>query len=213
MDNTKDNNINNDDILMKHRMDLHIAEYVALTNRATYFINIQNILLTVLVTWIIVIATFLNNTQSEKFSKFEFFFICWGSLMGAHLIAIINAIFSDKNYTIVKYIENNLKKKVDIIIKSYPKKNVKETEGKEEGFWEYETFLINGRNKARNVGVLAVEYLAVILSIIIFSGITFYRFKNWGYLDWLGFIINLGLLIVLSVQTRRYEKLRPRKAI
>ncbi len=57
-------------------IQLHLAEYNALTARATYFLNIQNILLTVLVAWIGIMANiFFSSPNANSL-------IVWGGAFG-----------------------------------------------------------------------------------------------------------------------------------
>ena len=79
-------------------INLHIAEYNALTMRATYYINFQNILLTVLIAWITVVANQWN-------SKTENIFI-WGLLLGKSYISKIeNNIKEVRISTLQKIVE------------------------------------------------------------------------------------------------------------
>lgn len=176
--------------ILEREIDLHIAEYNALTTRVTYFINFQNILLTALIAWIIFVAS-LWDSQFENI-------ISWGLLLGAQVIGIINAYFTNEYYTIVKYIESDLKPKIVKLIKN-------------ESFWGYEPFLIIERGKKnRNNWRLAFEFLAVILSGVIIIAIFIYRFHNWIWGDSLGFFLNIILFIIQFIQTNHGIRLRLR---
>ena len=107
-------------------VDLHIAEYNALTTRCTNFANINNILLTALVAWVLVIVTIWDN-------KFEHL-LTWSLILGSQIIAYINAIFLYENYNIVRYIENHLKPKIGQLLGI-------------DSFWCYEEYLVKQRKR------------------------------------------------------------------
>lgn len=193
MNKTKNDNLSTEDSFAKINeleIDLHIAEYNALTTRTTYFINFQFILLTALFAWIILIASVWD-------SKFVIIF-SWGLLLGAQVIAIINAFITHEYYTIIKYIESDLKPKVIKLIKN-------------NSFWGYELFLINERGKKNSKNWrLFFEFLAVIFSGVVIIAIFIYRFHDWIFGDSIGLFFNLILLVIQFILTYQSESLRLR---
>ena len=167
-------------------IDIHIAEYNALTTRCTYFINIQNILLTALIAWIVVIGTIWN-------SNFEYI-LTWSFLLGCHIIALINVNFSYEHYNIVRYIERDLKPKIKKLIAN-------------EIFWNYESYLVEER-KNNNIWIIVFEYLAVILSVLTIITICIFRIPHWVRLDFFGFSLNILLFLLLLTKTRQTVKIR-----
>ena len=174
---------------IEKQIDLHIAEYNTLTNRCTYFINIQNILITALIAWIILIGTVWS-------SKFECL-LMWGLLIGSQIIAIINASIAYENYNIIRYIESELKPKISKLIRN-------------ENFWNYELYLIKQRRtiKYENKWLIIFDYLPVILLLFEMIIITILRFCHWHYWDCLGVILNSILFVAIISKTIQTSKLR-----
>lgn len=169
-------------------INLHIAEYNALTTRTTYFINIQFILLTALPAWIIVIVNIWD-------SKLEYIYI-WGLLLGVQLIGIINAFVTLEYYKIVTYLESDLKPEIIKLIKN-------------KSFWSYESFLIKERGKKnRKNWSLFFEFLAVIFSGVIIIAIFIYRIHEWILGDYIGLFLNIIFLIIQFILTNQSKKLR-----
>src|ERR1035437_1582577 len=174
----------------KKVIDLHIAEYNALTTRATYFTNIQSILLTVFIAWVVVMGN-LWDLKSENI-------VSWGLILGAQLIAFINANFTDGYYTIVAYIENDLKPKIRELIKK-------------DDFWGYEPYLVKKRSKKyKNKAMVGFEFSVVTLSLFVIIINAAYRFPNKDQWDWIGCILNFTLLIFIFLKTYNTVKVRLR---
>jgi hypothetical protein len=168
------------DLFVKE-IDLHIAEYNTLTTRATYFINIQFVLLTALIAWIVVIGQIWNP-------KIDYL-LNWGLLLGSQIIGVINANMAWETFSIVRYIESDLKPKIRHLIKK-------------DSFWSYESYLIIQRGgKFNKKWVPFMDFFWVVLAAFVFIGITIYRIQNWFYIDWLLAILNLLLLVFLAIRT------------
>lgn len=169
-------------------IDLHIAEYNALTTRSTYFINIQFVLLTALIAWIIVIGN-IWNTKLE-------YLLNWLLLIGAQILGIINANLAWENYCIIRYTERELKPKIIDLIK-------KET------FWGYETYLVKLRDtKQTKISLIFMDFLWTLMAGVIIIATAIYRFNNWIEWDWLGIILNFLLFVALFMKTYQTVKLR-----
>jgi hypothetical protein len=169
-------------------IDLHIAEYNALTTRSTYFINIQFVLLTALIAWIIVIGN-IWNTKLE-------YLLNWALLIGAQLLGIINAIMIWESYCIISYIENDLKPKICNIIKN-------------KTLWGYEPFLLKLREKKQTkISMIFIDFFGTIMAGIIIIATVIYRFHNWISWDWLGCFINVLLFVALFIWTYQTVKLK-----
>jgi len=173
---------------IKEEIDLHIAEYNALTSRATYFINIQFVLLTALIAWVIVIGN-IWNTKIE-------YLLNWGLLIGAQIIGIVNANMEWETYSIVRYIERDLKPRICNLLS-------KDT------FWDYESYLIIQRGqKFNSAWSIFTGYFWILLAIATIICTIIYRFHNWLIWDWVGVVLNLLLFIVMTVRTDQTVKLR-----
>jgi len=169
-------------------IELHIAEYEVLINRATYYINIQFILLSALIAWIVVIGQIWKPDLECLLN--------WALIIGALIIGIINAIMLWENYCIISYVETELKPKIHKIIN-------KKT------FWGYEAFLSKLREpKTVKYTMRFMDFIGSIISILIILATIIYRFHQWEIGDWLGLISSLLLLIALSLKTYQAMKLR-----
>jgi len=191
MENTKNNVANREsfshDILLKE-LDLHIAEYNTLTTRSTNVLNIQFVLLTIFMAWVVIIGSNWN-------AKYDYIII-WGFLIGAQLISIINVSMAYENYNIICYIESVLKPKIVALINN-------------ESFWDYEPYLISKRNKrVRNEWTLMGDFLWVMVDVVAICVATIYRTNNFTKYDVLGLFINQILLCIIIVQTYHVSKMR-----
>ena len=173
----------NDIIAPEIQINLHIAEYNALTNRCTYIINMQSIILTVSVTWILIFVSLWNSISNNV--------IIWGFFLGGQLIGWIGSIMNYDLYNIVRYIESDLKPRVNEIVKN-------------ESFWGFELYLKKARS---NFHVAISEIGGVIFTLIMFLILLCYRFQYWQKWDWVGLILNLVLLIAYTHKARSAMKL------
>src|SRR5437868_11391866 len=80
-------------------VDLHIAEYNAMTTRCTYIMSIQNIILAALVGGLAAIAN----------SKRDDLFYVWVIIFGIQAFLFLSGWFFYENYLIVRYIEGYLR--------------------------------------------------------------------------------------------------------
>jgi len=175
-------------IIDNKEIELHIAEYEALINRATYYINIQFILLSALIAWIVVIGQ-IWKTNLE-------YILNWALIIGAQIIAIINANMLWENYCIISYIETELKPEIQKIIN-------KKT------FWGYEVFLSKLRKtKTAKNTMKFMDFIGSLIALIIIIATIIYRFPNWVVWDWFGLILNLLLFVALFMKTNQTVMLR-----
>src|SRR6185503_6989078 len=98
-------------------VDLHIAEYNALTSRCTYFFNFQIVLLTAILAAIAVMSTLWNTRQT--------WLLGWGPLFILLILTNISATIFVEQYKMVRYIETKLKPSLTKLIVR-------------DEFWEYE---------------------------------------------------------------------------
>lgn len=176
---------------VEKEIDLHIAEYNTLTNRATNFINIQFVLLTALLAWVVVIGQIWNPNLN--------YLLSWGLLLGAQIIGVINSNMAWETYTIVRYIESDLRPKVVALIKK-------------ESFWNYESYLTTQRGVKLNFAwVPFMDFFWVVLAGIVLAAVTIYRFQNWAFIDWVLFIINLVIFIAMTIRTYHTVRMKVRE--
>jgi|WetSurMetagenome_2_1015567.scaffolds.fasta_scaffold487516_1 hypothetical protein len=160
----------------KKQIDLHIAEYNALTTRITYLINIQFILLTVGVTWILIAMNLFSSIKNNV--------VLWIVLFGGQLIGYFASRMSVDIYTIARYIESSLKPDIKEIINHNK-------------FWNWELYLNKGHYGLHR----AINDLGVVLFfVIILFLFLFYRLQYWQKWDWFGFSLNLLLLVIYFIK-------------
>jgi hypothetical protein len=154
------------------QIQLHIAEYNALTNRCTNVINMQTALLAVAVTWILI---FVNLQNSIEYS-----FKIWWVFLGIVIIGWVKSMLSYELYLMIHYIESFLKKRIKAIIGDV-------------NFWNYEFFLKHKRSKAH---ILTSEVADVLILSIMFVLLIYYRLPYWEKYDWLGFGVNFLFILI-----------------
>lgn len=168
--------------LNRIEIDLHIAEYNALTTRCTYFTNIQNLVLSVLVIWLtVMIGLWIKNPT---------YYISWGTILGSQIFGVISAVLLYEEYNIIRYLESELIPKIETLI---PKKQ----------FWQYQTFLITQRKESYKIW----EFGTVIFTVMIIIGISLSRIP-WELGDLFGLILNLLALFVFTSKTYSAAKIR-----
>lgn len=169
-------------------IDLHIAEYEVLINRATTFINIQFVLLTALIAWVVVIGQIWKTDLEYLFN--------WALIIGAQVIGVINANMLWENYCIISYIETDLKPQITELTK-------KDT------FWGYEPFLSKLREtKITKFSMTFMDFTGTLMALIIIIATTIYRFHSWVGWDWLGLGLNSLLFFAMFMKTYQTVKLR-----
>jgi hypothetical protein len=168
--------------LAQMELDLHIAEYNALTTRCTYFTNIQNVVLSVLVIWTtVMIGLWIKNPT---------YLISWGTILGAQAFGIISAVLLYEEYNIIRYLESVLKPRIGTLIYNGQ-------------FWGYQSFLIKQRKESYKIW----EFSTVILTGFIITVVAVTRIP-WEWGDFLGFILNFFALYVFGSKTYSSAKIR-----
>lgn len=165
-------------------IQLHLAEYNALTTRCTYFTNIQNVLLTAVVIW--VTGGLLVSWNHEPVFIFR-----WGILFGMQIIGIISAqLFYEEN-KIIRYLESELKPAIKRLIRS-------------DRFWKYQLFIA----KQRSDKFVIWEYSGVIIGAAVVAVIAITRLSKWVLGDFIGLLCNIALLVIYMVMTSYAVKTR-----
>ncbi|HMK24988.1 MAG TPA: hypothetical protein VK483_03090 [Chitinophagaceae bacterium] len=149
-------------------IQLHIAEYNAMTMRETYLINIQYILPGSIVVWItVMVGQYISHPTS---------LICWGTILGAQIFFCISAWLLNEEFIIVNYLETHVRPLLVDLLKN---KNI----------WKYQFFIQNSRKKTHWLW----EYTGVIIICISILAISF-TLKSWKLFDTIGLIINVVVL-------------------
>lgn len=166
------------------QIQIHLAEYSALTTKETYFITLQNSVLGVMILW----STYMTGLS---LSKPENNILGWVTILGIQIFGIISAFLLYEQYEIVSYIEDHLKGLINELLN---KNNI---------FWKYQTVI----NSHRTIKYSIWEYSWVTASLVLISVFFYFRFpKNCN--DYIGLLINLIALIVFGIRTHQAIKLR-----
>jgi hypothetical protein len=148
-------------------VNLHIAEYQALTTRCTYWITLQSAL------WPILILSLGLFAQMENFIEREVIIWCAATVVQVIAIAYYSAML--EHYTAVCYIEQKLRPLVETAIGQY-------------SFWQYEPNLKGQR--AQNPALW--EYFPFILSFAALALASFFAFPYRSVWSAIGFLLNAG---------------------
>jgi hypothetical protein len=167
----------------KMQIDLHIAEYNAITTRCTNFTYIQNVVLSLIVIWITAMIGFWIAHPDS-------YYISWGALLGAQAFGIIFAALVYEQYNMVRYIESYLR---PIIIRFV----------KNDTIWFYESFLITQRKDAYKIW----EFSSVIITGILIIVLAIIRIP-WKLGDLLGFILNSLAVYMFTMKIYDGAKIR-----
>lgn len=164
------------------KIQLHIAEYNALTARCSNLLNIQPVLLATLITWLSVMIGFANNFPNWFF---------WIIVGGGQVFGIISAIYIYSYFRIFYYIETILKPMIEKEIGQYE-------------FWKYHSFITENKIK----GLVSWELSGVLLSglSILVLGIRDFT-CTWNYFIGLG--TNIILLLMYLYRLKNALKYGP----
>jgi hypothetical protein len=110
------------------QVQLHIAEYQALTTRATYFITLMGSV------WPVLLIFFGLILQGQLWNILPPALLIWGSGVIIQISLFVWAQLLFEQYMIVRYTESELRRRVAAILGN-------------SAFWEYEQFLTRQRGK------------------------------------------------------------------
>ncbi len=164
---------------MATELDVHIAEYSALTTRCTYFTNIQNVVLSAFIGWLTFMIGFMITHPT--------YYIFWGTILGSQVFGIISAWLLYEEYNIVRYLESSLRPLIMNILNH-------------DNFWQYQVYNKKKRTKYYKVW----ESFGVIIAFFIIFLTTIIRivFRYWECLgDTLGLALNLLAFILYTYRT------------
>jgi hypothetical protein len=168
-------------------LQLHIAEYEALTTRASYSMAMQAGLIA-LAPGFAVLDYYLYQVLASAQGKS---LISWGTVFVLHLVALIWANMMLEQFSMVRYIE------------CYLRPRIQDTVG-DERFWLYEPYLI----KHRPVNTIWGHYSMVGTSLMVLATLVLIRLKSFSRWDAGGLAINAALLIILFRMSKGIPKLQ-----
>lgn len=171
-------------------IQLHIAEYQALTTRASYWIVLQVSLLPIIPVYLALAA---QVWQSGVIVKEV---VIWATLAGLQTVGIVWTHTVLEQYALVRYIECYLRPLTKKVVHT-------------DTFWGYEPYMIRSRPIPETFAEPAIAALSSVLLIITCIS------RYWMHLqlsisewDICGVVINVGLLIFLWKQTLGAGKIR-----
>ena len=171
-------------------IQLHIAEYQALTTRGSYWIVLQVSLLPIIPIYLALAA---QMWQSGVILREV---VIWMTLAGLQIVGIVWAQTVLEQYALVRYVECYLRPMVEKTMSSAD-------------FWGYEPHLIKNRAVAT---AFAEPTVAILCSaFLMITCITRYRIRPWLNLSWwdiCGVMANLGLLVLLWKRTLTAQRIR-----
>ncbi len=166
-------------------VQLHAAEYAALTNRITYIDLFNASIWTLIVAFITLMANAWDRISGNGF-------LVWACATGVQLMLLVASIFVAEHYTIVLYLETELH---DIVARS----------GIEMEFWSYERFLAGRRKTALNT---PWEWFVVPIAVVPMGFAIWSRSPHWQQGDYLGIVPSAVLLPILGILTARLIRMR-----
>jgi hypothetical protein len=147
-------------------LQLHIAEYNAITMRSTYMITLQYSLLPVFLIYVPVVFEFRRRMKDRIRRELTL----WGGYAGILIFGHVWAENLWQQYNNIRYIETELRNDIEPL-----------TSGSR--FWCYEPFLAGQRGS----GILWWEWVVPILSLVVFILIVVYNYIEDRQLNlWIG---------------------------
>lgn len=153
-------------------LQLHIAEYNALTTRGTYLINIQVVLLLGMVSWLGITAVFFDNSHPLA---------PWIIILVGQVIGVIATWLLLEEHNIVLYLETTLRPRINKI-SSF------------RFYWQYESFLTARRAKT----YVSIEFIASIFAALGIAWVITRRYGLWNTKDLIGLVLNMIVFGVLT---------------
>ena len=160
-------------------INLHIAEYQALTTRASYWIVLQVGLLPIIPIYLAMAA------QVWQYGPVLKEIVIWSTLAGMQITGIVWAQTVVEQYGLVRYVECYLRPLAEEVVHT-------------KLFWGYEPYLIKRRTIPTSFAEPAVAVISSALLII--TCVSRYSMHSWLKLSWwdaCGFVVNLALLYLL----------------
>ncbi|HEX3654523.1 MAG TPA: hypothetical protein VHV55_01885 [Pirellulales bacterium] len=166
-------------------VQLHIAEYQALTTRCTYWITLQFSLWPILLLYLALIVQLWTSIPHE--------IVLWGSLAVAEFIVLIYYQLNGEHYHCIVYIEEHVRPLIESLIG-------------QRRFWEYEGYL----NRARCGKAAWYELAPAIIVAVCVVALTLFRMGAWSFGDLVGLLLCGPFAGCLVYQSKVVVQLRSR---
>jgi hypothetical protein len=181
-------------------IQLHAAEYQALTARATYFITIMAGIWPLMILYLAVVAQVVKSSNASFSESLKVILstptfvraaFVWGNLFVLQLMLLIYSQFLLEQYGIVLYLETGIRPLLRRLVGDAQ-------------FWRYEEFQ---KQLSRKISTYWEPTCPVAVGIVLLVILWFLR--PMTMIDWLGFGLNflvffcLGWITFRIIQTRR----------
>jgi hypothetical protein len=166
-------------------LQLCIAEYQALTTRASYWIVLQIGLLPVVPVYLVLAVTVWQSGVIVREV------VAWTTLVGLQMIALLWSQALLEQFAIVKYIECYLRTVIDTLTPS-------------DSFWGYEPFLVTQRPMPASIGFFSIPGLVgVVFTITVICRLG--QFSRW---DLAGMIVNGAIFLLVGWSVYKAKQLQ-----
>jgi hypothetical protein len=159
-------------------LEVHLHEYEALTNRATYYIAMSTAIWPLIFIYLGLLGTAWQHLSPADSAKFGFPLIAWGGSLGIQIALAFWTFLVCEQYKTVLYLERDLRPLVQPLL-STP------------DFWLYE----RRKRQPRWFELLTEFWIVVlILTVVVLRA---FVFPGFTALDWIGLALNVFVLSVL----------------
>jgi hypothetical protein len=175
----------------KALLQLHIAEYEALMARTSNALLIQAGLLPIIPVYLYLVAQLSPKVFDQGF-------LSWTAWVGSQVIATVWSNNLGEHYTVIKYLECNLRPKIEKLF---------EVEGKDLQFWWYERYLDDNRA----VDIKIWNYVIPAIEAMMFVVVLIYRLKfvlSFHAWDDAGCVVSATLIWVSYKSSVKANKIR-----
>ena len=156
---------------------LHLAEYQALTTRASYWMVLQISLLPAVPVYILLTYQAYQVSNSSRAKQL----LIWSTLAVLHLVALLWTNMMLEQFALVRYIECYLRPRIKDAINTHR-------------FWLYEPYLVKHRPINPSVGNYSIAILSFVVMGMLLTCRLLSDFSRW---DAGGLIVNLALSAVV----------------
>jgi hypothetical protein len=163
-------------------IQLHIAEYAALTTRASYWMVMQFGLLTAAPA-IPVLGVYLHQMMSSAKAKS---LVAWTTFVVLQVVGMLWANMMLEQFALVKYTECLLRRRIEALCQSAD-------------FWLYEPYLVRHRPVNPRWG----NYCMVGAAIFVLAAFVLARFSTFSRWDALGLIANMICMAILFLMSKQ----------
>jgi hypothetical protein len=165
-------------------LQIHLAEYQALTNRCSYWITVQVALLPLFLIVIGIAAQMWQAAQNRAL-------LLWCGMIIIQLLVMSYIHIAAEIYNAVCYVECELRPAMQKVLRASPK------------FWRYEAFLAKRRRK----GPIWEEYILPCCDVGAI-GLIISLFRPCYRMDYIALGMNLTLLAMILVNTWKLVRIR-----